>query len=102
MSFSAVGLPDGVDIDSLSGVISGTVAENALQSTPYAVTVIVDDSNGGTATTTFNWIVNDSALSVQATTITPTEGTNTGSVTIATFTNTDPNWIWFGFSATIN
>src|SRR5262249_20336948 len=45
---------------------------------------------------------NDSALVVQAQTFTATEGTDTGDVTVATFTNSDPYWQWYDFSATIN
>ena len=77
--YSADGLPDGLWVDPFTGVISGTVADDALQTTPYAVTVTVDDGNGGTATQTFNWSVNDSVLGIEAaSTWTATEGMHTG------------------------
>jgi hypothetical protein len=101
LSFSATGLPDGLGIDSSTGSISGTVSTSAVQTTPYSVSVIVDDANGGSDTQTFSWIVNDSALSVTAQTFTATEGADTGDVTVATFTDTDPDWQASDFVATI-
>ena len=89
LSFSAVGLPDGLYIDPVAGVISGSVAEDALQATPYSVTVTVDDGNGGTTTQTFNWVVNDSVLIVSAGSLSTFEGVDTGELTVATFTGAD-------------
>ena len=52
LSFSATGLPDGLNI-STNGVFTGSVQ------TPgnFIVEVTVDDSNGGTDSMLFNWIV---------------------------------------------
>ncbi len=61
----------------------------------------MDDGNGGTTTQTFNWIVNDSAMTVTAASLSPIEGVDTGDVTVATFTDTDPNWDPSEFTATI-
>ncbi len=43
LSFSVDNLPDGLDIDPSTGIISGTVFEDALQAIPYSITVTVDD-----------------------------------------------------------
>lgn len=54
ITFAASGLPPGLTIDSLTGVISGTVAWRAAAS--YAVTVQVDDHfNQVKRSVTFNW-----------------------------------------------
>jgi hypothetical protein len=52
--YDATGLPDGLSIDSLSGLISGTLADDAVTS---AVTVTATDQ-GVTASESFNWVVN--------------------------------------------
>ena len=64
LTYSAVNLPDGLNIDPFAGDIFGTIAEDAVSTTPYSVTVTVDDGNGGTTPQTFNWIVNDATLAV--------------------------------------
>ena len=57
LSFSAVGLPDGLSIDSATGVISGTMAAGNAANGPFSVTVM---ATNGTASDsqTFNWNVN--------------------------------------------
>ncbi len=102
LTYSADGLPYGLWIDPDSGVISGQIVEYALSSTPYDVTITVDDNNGGVTTQTFQWIVNDSALAVAAASnLTATAGSAT-ELTVATFTNSDLNWAWCQFWAIIN
>ncbi len=54
LSFSAIGLPAGLNINSVTGQISGFTG----QSGSFAVTVSVDDGNGGSDSTSFNWTVN--------------------------------------------
>src|SRR5262249_52265326 len=49
LTYSAGGLPDGLSIDPSTGVISGTVSEDALSYGPYEVTVTADDGNGEAA-----------------------------------------------------
>jgi large repetitive protein len=63
LSFSATGLPAGLSIDPVTGIISGTIdpAASQLGNGLYAVTVTASDSNGGTVTATFNWIVTNPA-----------------------------------------
>jgi hypothetical protein len=57
LTFSASGLPDGLSIDPTTGVISGTLADDAASDTPYAVTVTVNNGVGGTASQSFSWQV---------------------------------------------
>ena len=54
LTYSATGLPNGLTINSSTGLISGTVT------TEQTVTVnaTVDDGNGGSDSTSFSWIVN--------------------------------------------
>jgi hypothetical protein len=63
LSYSASNLPDGLDIDPVLGVISGTIADDAASTKAYDVTVLVDDGVGETTSVTFPWMVNPSSLS---------------------------------------
>src|SRR5262245_57269240 len=65
LTFSAEGLPEGVNIDPYTGLISGVPDEAAVSTTPYEVTVTVDDQNGGVVSQSFRWLVHDSVLAVQ-------------------------------------
>jgi VCBS repeat-containing protein len=58
-SFSASGLPSGLTIDGMTGVISGTIASSASTSGPYTVDVTMSDGNGGSVTQTFTWNVSN-------------------------------------------
>jgi|UPI0008355416 PKD repeat protein len=49
LSFSATGLPPGVDIEPTNGHIYGTIEEGAFAGSPYNVTITVDDSDGLTS-----------------------------------------------------
>ncbi len=53
LTYTATGLPEGLAIDPATGVISGTIANDASQHGPYTVTVMADDGQGGIASTTF-------------------------------------------------
>ena len=55
--YSAVGLPAGITYDAATGVLSGTVDPTAAAGSPYAVTLTVDDGNGGIDTDTFTWTI---------------------------------------------
>ena len=60
LTFSHGGtLPPGLDIDSLTGVISGTISSSASVGGPYAVIITASDGNGGTTTQSFTWTVNN-------------------------------------------
>ena len=59
ISFSATGLPSGLSINSNTGLISGTISDNANDSSPYSVTVtLTDDGDPAKSTqTSFAWNV---------------------------------------------
>src|SRR5437763_158178 len=52
LSFSATNLPEGLSIDPSTGIVSGSLATAAASIMPYAVSVTVDNGNGGSATQT--------------------------------------------------
>src|SRR5207253_1463732 len=62
VSYSAVGLPQGLTISASTGEISGTLAVGSDSSTPYTVTVTATDGILATSTT-FSWLVNHLSLS---------------------------------------
>ncbi len=102
LTYSATNLPDGLDIDPYSGIISGVVADDAVSTTPYPVTVTADDGNGQTASQTFNWLVNAAPIAAQAVPVSAIEGNDTGSITVATFTTPDLNSQAGDFMAVVN
>jgi Zn-dependent metalloprotease len=53
LTYSAAGLPNGLSIDSATGLISG----NALKAGNFTVTISVTDTDGAGAQTTFGWTV---------------------------------------------
>jgi hypothetical protein len=61
LSFAALGLPPGLDINPLSGIISGTISYTASISSPYAITISVSDDYSPPANTEigFMWTVTD-------------------------------------------
>jgi CshA-type fibril repeat protein len=64
LNYTATGLPAGLTLDPVTGVISGTTAPNGSAGGPngdgiYPVTVTVSDGNGGTVTTTFTWTISN-------------------------------------------
>jgi hypothetical protein len=61
LSFSATGLPVGLDIDSLSGIISGTLSYTASISSPHAITITVSDDYSPSASSgiSFTWSITD-------------------------------------------
>ncbi|MGE0165096.1 MAG: tandem-95 repeat protein, partial [Dongiaceae bacterium] len=66
LAYSATGLPTGLSIDPVTGVISGTLHHSASQGGPgsngiYLVTVTAADGNGGTTSDTFNLNVTNPA-----------------------------------------
>jgi VCBS repeat-containing protein len=62
LTYSATGLPPGLAIDPVTGVISGTIAANASGpggATVYTITVTANDGNGGQSSITYlNTVVN--------------------------------------------
>ena len=57
LTFSATGLPDGLAINPTTGVIAGILS--FASAGVHSVTVTVTDGHGGTASTTFTWVVLD-------------------------------------------
>ena len=101
LTYSATGLPDGLSIDPDLGVISGIPAEDAIQTTPYTVTATVADSDGATASQTFNWTVTDSAFTLVGAPISQTEGAGVQTFDVATFYDPDANREPSDYTATI-
>jgi hypothetical protein len=103
LTFSETGLPDGLSLDSNTGEIYGTVADDAVSSTPYAVVATVDNGQDGTGTQTFGWIITAAPLAAAAgSSISAVEGNDTGSLTLATFTTPDLNSMAGDFTAVVD
>ena len=60
LTYAAINLPGGLSINSSTGVISGTVANNAAVDFGgvYDPTIVVADTHGGYASTSFTWTIN--------------------------------------------
>jgi VCBS repeat-containing protein len=56
-AFTSTGLPAGLSIDSVTGVITGVIDPSASASGPYTVTVTATDPSGATTSQTFTWTV---------------------------------------------
>ena len=67
--YSASGLPDGLSINSETGLISGTIPYTASASSPYEVTVTVEDNGSPVLQdqAEFNWVVTDTNRNPQVT-----------------------------------
>ncbi len=59
LEFSATGLPAGLTIDPVTGIISGTIDNSASVTGPYSVTITATDPSGATTSQTFNWIIDN-------------------------------------------
>jgi len=80
LNYEATGLPPGLAIDLVSGLISGTVEAGAIANSPYAVQVTVDDADAGSADAqviSFEWVItleNTNTAPVASFIATPTSG----------------------------
>ena len=61
LTFTAEGLPTGLTIDPVTGVISGTLLAGASVDGPYTVTITGTDPDGQTVSTEFIWTVENIA-----------------------------------------
>ncbi|SFZ94054.1 Por secretion system C-terminal sorting domain-containing protein [Flaviramulus basaltis] len=88
LSFTATNLPPGLNIDPITGSITGTITSGAETNSPYNVTITIDDSDiytNDTITLNFNWSIIDSNS------ITPLYRINTGGP-LLTATDSDIDW----------
>jgi hypothetical protein len=66
--YGATGLPEGLDVDPDTGLISGTIDPGAGSPTPYTVTLTANDGGGAPAASqTVNWTVTAANLAPQLT-----------------------------------
>jgi hypothetical protein len=68
----------------------------------YTATTTATGLGGGTAVSSYTGTVADAALSATGTNVSAIEGTNTGTILVANFTDADPNGTLADFSATIH
>ncbi len=91
LSFAATGLPAGLSIDPGTGLITGTIDNQASQINGgvYTVTVTANDGNGGTVSATFTYSVTNPAPTAANDMVATDEDTP---VTVAVLANdTDPD-----------
>src|SRR5205807_1980829 len=81
LSYAATGLPDGLALDPQTGLISGTVADDAVSSAAYSVTVTADDGVGESTSLTFLWRVNVSPITAQGSAVSAASTSLTGAFT---------------------
>ena len=91
VGYYAENLPDGLFIDPFTGNISGTIADDAVSTTPYTVSVTASDEFGDATTTTFQWTVNAITTPVTAEVypLTGTAGVLSATMDVASFTSPD-------------
>jgi hypothetical protein len=102
LSYAATNLPDGLSIDASTGQITGTIVDDAVQAVPYQVTISASDGIGNTVSTTFGWMVTASPVTVHFPTLSPAEGVEAGTVTVANFTTPDRNTTADSFTAVVD
>ena len=85
LSYSATGLPEGLNIDCYTGVISGTVAYDAAETNggTYDVEITVTDTSTLVGTTSFTWTVTNAAIGTLIGTKQENGADTTNSITVA-------------------
>lgn len=75
LTYGATGLPPGLSIDATTGVISGTISNNASQANGgiYSVTITATDAGGLSATQAFTWTITNPAPTAANDTATTSE-----------------------------
>ena len=81
VTYAATGLPPDLSIDSSSGIISGTIPNNAASGTPWSVTITATDgSSGVSADVTLDWTVYPPVVTLYG----PGDHSNLGGDTVST------------------
>ncbi|WPO97712.1 Ig-like domain-containing protein [Pseudomonas sp. HR96] len=80
LTYSVNGLPNGLEINAVSGLISGTLGSSASAGGPnndgiYAITVTANDGHGGTVSQTFNLDISNPAPTTANATFSTAENT---------------------------
>jgi VCBS repeat-containing protein len=102
LTYTATGLPNGVTIDSATGLISGILSNTASNNGPYSVTVTVDDGEGGIVDDNFNWSVANIAPTADDLTLNINEdGSVNGSLT-SLVNDDDGDPLVFSISSNVN
>ena len=65
ITFSATGLPPGLTIDPVTGIVTGTLPSGASADGPFVVVLTATDADGAPVTTTFIWTVDNLAPIVE-------------------------------------
>ena len=86
VSYAVTGLPPGLSIDVNTGEISGTVALDAGNNTPYTVNVTVTDDQSGSTAVQFDWSVDNPQPTLSS--LTPTTAAQGASLDV-TLTGTN-------------
>ncbi|MFG6443219.1 Ig-like domain-containing protein [Roseateles sp. LKC17W] len=92
LSYSATGLPPGLAIDPLSGVISGTLAANASAGGAtgvYSVTVTASDGSGGQGSQAFTFTATNPGPSANADSLSLSMGSSAGGNVLANDSDDD-------------
>jgi Domain of unknown function (DUF4347)/Putative Ig domain/Bacterial Ig domain len=102
LTYSATGLPAGLTINTTTGVISGTMPNNASTVGPFSVVVTANDGQGGTTTQAFQIVSTNQAPTVVPANITPDKAAPDGAAINFSVANAfkDTNNDTLAFSAT--
>ncbi len=103
LAYSATGLPTGLTMDAVTGLISGTIETGASVNSPYTVTVTVTDNGSPVESTTviFTWNVTDVNVNLAPVVTDPGEQNGVeGDVVSLQVTATDPDDDVLAYSAT--
>ena len=88
LTFTAVGLPDGLMIDPETGVITGTLPPGTSANGPFTVTITATDPDGESVSTNFVWEV-ENVAPVVVTPLPPVTANDGDEVVIPTASNFD-------------
>ena len=99
LTYSATGLPIGLTIDAVTGIISGALDPSASQTSPYAITVTVDDGLSSTVSTGFTLdAVNTVPVASPAQTVTIDDGSMLSIDANALFADADGDALTFSIN----